>query len=324
MKPLVSVIVPIYNVEKYLKKCVDSVIAQTYENIEIILVDDGSPDNCGAICDEYGKKDKRVRIIHKQNGGLSDARNVGIDTCRGKYISFVDSDDFVSPFFLEILYNAIKQNDADISSLTRVVKFTDYSEYKVHFVENASDFKIKFVSVYEALKLMMYLKASNGAQLNLYKRELFDNLRFPVGYLYEDLATTYKALIKSKKIALVDADIYAYRIRSDSILRRTFNKDKMSIIEVTRSLYKDICEYDISLKKPVASRSFAANYNVFLQVPKEDKNSMRKLWDEVIKYRKIAMTDMNPNVRLKNRVGILVSYFGMNNAWRLGRKITHK
>lgn len=113
-QPLISIIVPVYKVEKYLKRCVDSILTQTYQNMEIILVDDGSPDNCGAICDRYKKTDNRVVVIHKRNGGLSDARNTAIPLAKGEYISFIDSDDWISSYYVEHLYEAVAKCDADI------------------------------------------------------------------------------------------------------------------------------------------------------------------------------------------------------------------
>ena len=115
MQDLISVIVPVYKVEKYLKRCVDSILAQTYPCLEVILVDDGSPDGCPAICDEYAREDRRVRVIHKENGGLSDARNAGIDAAKGKFLGFVDSDDYVHPRFYELLLQALKEEGADIA-----------------------------------------------------------------------------------------------------------------------------------------------------------------------------------------------------------------
>ena len=115
MEQLVSIIVPIYNVEKYIKECIDSIINQTYKNLEIILVDDGSPDCCPKICDEYSKKDKRIKVIHKENGGLSSARNAGLDVAKGEYVSFIDSDDVVDEKFIETLYNLCIENNCDIS-----------------------------------------------------------------------------------------------------------------------------------------------------------------------------------------------------------------
>ena len=115
MEDLISVVVPIYNVENYIKKCVDSILSQTYKNLEIILVDDGSPDNCPQICDEYAQKDNRIKVIHKENGGLSDARNAGIDISKGKFITFIDSDDYIEKDYVEVLYNSIKENASDMA-----------------------------------------------------------------------------------------------------------------------------------------------------------------------------------------------------------------
>ena len=127
---LISIIVPIYNVEKYLKKCIDSIINQTYKNLEIILVDDGSPDNCGKICDEYAKKDNRIKVIHKENGGVSSARNVGVENATGEYIGFVDSDDYIEKDMYEVLINNLKKENADISIIS------NYEVYKNKIIEN--------------------------------------------------------------------------------------------------------------------------------------------------------------------------------------------
>ena len=134
--PLITVIIPIYKVEKYLPKCLDSVLAQTYSNLEIILVDDGSPDNCGAICDEYAARDSRIRVIHKENGGLSSARNSGIDICRGKYISFIDSDDFVSPYFIEMLYRGVHDFNCEIATVEHGVSFMEGKDDSVVFAKD--------------------------------------------------------------------------------------------------------------------------------------------------------------------------------------------
>ena len=115
MEELVTIVVPVYKVEKYIDKCINSILSQTYKNLEIILVDDGSPDDCGKICDRYAKLDTRINVIHKENGGLSDARNAGNDVAKGKFISFIDSDDYIEPEYIEILYKAIKKDETDIA-----------------------------------------------------------------------------------------------------------------------------------------------------------------------------------------------------------------
>ena len=149
-KPLISVIVPIYKVEKYLNKCVKSIINQTYKNLEIILVDDGSPDNCGKICDKLAERDDRIRIIHKKNGGLSSARNAGIEIANGEYIGFVDSDDYIDNDMFETLYNNIKDNNADLSIIGYQIETIDNKVIKYFELEE---------KIYEYESLIRYIKS---------------------------------------------------------------------------------------------------------------------------------------------------------------------
>ena len=221
MSDLISVVVPIYNVEKYLTKCIDSIINQTYKNLEIILVDDGSPDNCGKICDEYKKKDNRIKVIHKKNGGLSDARNEGIKIATGKYIGFIDSDDFVNLKMIEILYDLLKNNNADISVVS----------YKYYFGEeenNNESVEIKSPKILSNIDAITYLfdnnKLGNYAWNKLYKLSLFDDVKYPVGKKMEDLGTTYKLFSKSNKIVYSDTELYYYLQRGDSILHSVDKK----------------------------------------------------------------------------------------------------
>lgn len=214
MQPLVSVIVPIYNVEEYLNTCVDSIINQTYKNIEIILVDDGSPDNCGKICDEYACKDSRVKVIHKKNGGLSDARNAGIDVANGEYLIFVDSDDWINKYMIERLLAFAIDKKLDIVEC----KFINiYSRQLVKDESNVGECKT-FSSI-EALE-----NHFNGQGLyrcvwnKIYKKYLFNDLRFPKGKVAEDLHTTYKLFFKASKVGLIDFHGYYYYIRNNSIM----------------------------------------------------------------------------------------------------------
>ena len=317
MDPLVSVIVPIYKVEKYLPCCIDSIISQTYKNIEIILVDDGSPDRCGEICDEYAKRDSRIVVIHKINGGLSSARNAGLNICRGDYISFIDSDDFVSSRFIEWLYDGVRKYTAEIVTCTGAVPFEDGCNQPD--LELETKHYIKEILPTEAIKRMMYQRLPNGAPFRLYKRDIFSDIRFPEGYLFEDVATTHKTFIKAKKMAVLSADIYAYRIRPDSIVRQSFDDRKKIAIEITRSLYKEIITYDKKLKKAAASRALAQNFHVYLQVPYRDVDTRQLFWNEIKKYRWLVLTDPCRLVRKKNRLGALVSVFGANIAYKIGQ-----
>lgn len=318
MNPLISVIVPIYKVECYLPKCVDSILMQTYKNLEIILVDDGSPDNCGKICDEYAKKDERIRVIRKENGGLSSARNAGIDVCRGKYLSFIDSDDFISSYFIEILYRTIVKFDSNISFLKKGISFSDATEGEIELAKNAKDYAAEEITPREAIRLMLYQKIPTGIQFKLYKREIFKTIRFPIGYLHEDTATSHRLLMQAKRITLVDARVYAYRIRADSIVREKFTPAKAISTLIGEQLVHDIMEYDPSLKAAAYSRAFALNYYVFIQVPSQDAFFMKKIWKSLLLYRDVVAKDNSPELRTKNKVGSICTYLGMRIAHELG------
>lgn len=210
-QPLVSVIIPIYKVEPYIHECVESVINQTYKNLEIILVDDGSPDNCPKICDEYALKDSRIKVIHKENGGLSDARNAGMKIATADYWSFVDSDDVCHPQMIEVLMKPILENSDIKLSCGYYDIFYDDS-YPQISNSISDDFQV-FDTVDYFIK-----KWTPSACMKIYHKELFDNISYPVGRYHEDTFTTYKLQYKAKKIACTDAKLYYYRKRSDSIM----------------------------------------------------------------------------------------------------------
>lgn len=317
-EPLVSVIVPIYNVEKYLAVCVESILNQTYSNFELILINDGSPDKCGEMCDVYAKSDKRIKVIHKENGGLSDARNVGIKRAVGEYVALIDSDDFVSPFFLEVFVSSAILNDSDIVCLNWSVPFFDGEDDRVILGTSITDFISGQIEPKQALKEMFYKKRPTGAPFNLYRREIFNEIQYPVGYYFEDLATTYKTYIKAKSMSYVDGPMYAYRKRKSGIMLQEFSEKKMIVVEVTNTVYHNVCNYDIRLKLPVTQRCFDTIFFVFLQVPDADKDNQKILWKEIVKYRKDVLFDRDSMVRRRNRMGVLVSYLGMRVTHKLG------
>lgn len=211
---LISVIVPIYNVEKYLTRCIDSIINQTYTNLEIILVDDGSPDNCGKICDQYAEKDSRIKVIHKKNGGLSDARNAGIDIATGQYIAFVDSDDFIDTNMYEILYENIKKTNSDIA-IANFYKFA--IEEEIIKIDKQQE-----ITVYNREEMFQHMYDNYlltvVAWNKLYKRHLFSELRYPVGKIVEDSAVIHYLIDKSTKIVITDLPLYFYYQRTNSIM----------------------------------------------------------------------------------------------------------
>lgn len=230
---LISVIIPVYNVDVFLEQCLESVIKQSYQELEIILVDDGSTDQSGTICDHFATIDKRIKVIHKPNGGLSDARNVGLDIAKGAYITFIDSDDYVSIDFVKSLYEAIKSNGAEISICDYMRTKIDNDqplkeEQNVVVYNNIDAIKNTYLLKFHGLEFVAWAK--------LYKRTLFvDNgLIFPVGKLYEDTYTTYKAMFYSNKIVYITSKLYFYRMRDNSITNMPYNKQRITVLDATR------------------------------------------------------------------------------------------
>ena len=215
--PIISVVVPVYNVEDYLPECVESILGQTFTDFELILVDDGSLDNCGTMCDSYEKKDSRVHVIHKENGGLSDARNKGIEQAKGRYITFIDSDDYIDATYLHYLYESALNTGADIVQANHT-SISDKMGSISADRHNAS-FDIKEFDTREAIKdFMLYKTQYANVWAKIYKKELFDGVRFPVGKLTEDEYTTYKLILKSQKVICLPKVIYFYRRRQGSIV----------------------------------------------------------------------------------------------------------
>lgn len=318
-RPLISVIVPVYNVEKYLKACVDSIVAQTYRSIEIILVDDGSTDRSGELCERYAS-DGRVMVLHKENGGLSSARNAGLDVCRGEYVAFIDSDDFVSPYFIEILYKAAAEYGADLAYCATGLSFLDGTDEAVQLAKDADDLSAAGLAPGELLEKYLYQSISNGAVWGLYRRTLFETVRFPVGYVFEDIATIYRVMILARRAAMVYAHVYAYRTRSGSTLHSGFAEKKMVAVDITRQLYAAVCTYDGRLQNAAASRAFSLNFHVFLQAPAGSEYAAI-LWKEIKKYRWRVLLNFSRQVRMKNRAGALISCFGRRTAAWFGKKL---
>ena len=222
---LVSIIVPIYKVEQYLDLCVRTILQQSYENLEIILVDDGSPDRCGTICDEFAKQDNRIKVIHKSNGGLSDARNVGIDLAAGDYVTFVDSDDYLMPDMIENLMNIIVREHADIAQC-------GYIRTKSNCIERAERSQVQY-KLYGKNRMSAFFKESQIRTMacgKIYKKSLFNEIRFPVGRLYEDVFTTYKLIHEADSVAVTNYIGYVYRINESSITMSEFSPKKLDSV----------------------------------------------------------------------------------------------
>ncbi|MFJ8064764.1 glycosyltransferase family 2 protein [Psychrobacillus sp. NPDC096426] len=285
MSEVITIIVPVYKVEDYLHRCVDSILNQTYKRLEIILVNDGSPDSCGKICDEYAMLDERVKVIHKKNGGLSDARNAGIDIAQGEYISFVDSDDWIDENYIEKLYQLLVNTNSDIS----VCNFIRTSTEKVH-VDNSKEEIYEYSNI-EALE-QLYEKF--GVQMvtawgKLYIRELFKDIRFPVGKIHEDEFTTYKLMYKAEKVVLTTAQLLFYWQREDSIMGVGFNiKHRIDVIDA----FKERAEFfeKIGLLN-LSNKTYRGLFAIYMDVNKrmntfEDSLSIKNFNKNLMDFRK--------------------------------------
>lgn len=248
---LISVIVPVYNVEAFLDRCVTSILNQSYPNLEVLLVDDGSTDHSPALCDAWAARDPRVTVIHKKNGGLSDARNAGLDAASGMYVSFIDSDDYVAETFIETLHSLLCQYHTDISAIS--YKLTSSTELEFQASSAAPNVTL-FQGADATRELFTDDTYTCSACNKLYTRKLFDTIRFPVGRFMEDLGTAYKLLIAAGQIVYSDEALYYYYQREGSIvhhLTRKFFQDRMDMIveryKVLEKLYPDMVENDFYL-----------------------------------------------------------------------------
>ena len=304
--PIVSIIVPCYNVEKYLPKCVDSLLHQTYTNLEIWLVDDGSPDSCGKICDDYARKDNRINVIHKKNGGNSDAKNVAIDRATGEWIVFVDSDDYVSEDYIETLYGLVERNHCKVgvawlqSFLEDTQPKVVQPSYEEHVFDNMTGIEKMF---YQEL-------FDTAAWCKIYHRSLFETgIRYPFGLIYEDLSTTYLLFLKADKVAFCNKIIYYYLLRKNSIEGQPFNKRKLdSALQIIDSIKSHSNEL-INVEKAVRCRMLSFCFHIMLEMPVDYADDRKRiLQDYVNKNRHKVLFDHR--ARKKARVAALLSYFG--------------
>ncbi|CDA10658.1 glycosyltransferases involved in cell wall biogenesis [Intestinibacter bartlettii CAG:1329] len=304
----ISVIIPIYKVEDYLHRCVDSIINQTYTNLEIILVDDGSPDNCPMICDEYSEKDSRIRVIHKKNGGLSDARNAGIDIATGKYIMFIDSDDFVDREMIESMMKNMIDNKVDMVVCNIKYVYEDREVVKY----NQED---RILDRYEAME--EYLKdgvVQAVAWNKLYKKSLINDMRYKVGKTNEDEFFTYKVVDKTDKIYYNSKPFYNYIQRNSSIMgkysikrldgveasyeRLNFIKEKYpTLYEKEKKTFVNLCIY---------------SYQMILKEPNLDKDKQgRKILNNYTKKIKFNKTELK-NYSYKDKLKIYLSKISLD------------
>lgn len=305
---LVSIVVPVYNVSAFLDRCVQSIVNQNYTNLEIILVDDGSTDQSGDKCDQWGKKDSRIVIYHKENGGLSDARNFGIKKSSGQYIAFIDSDDYVLPNYVEMLVSILIDKEADIS-------ITDFfvTRNKEYMGKETRFLKTYIYNAKDAIEVMCYQKYFGPSACGkLYRRECFENIQFPVGTLYEDIAVMYKIFAMAKKIVYSPIKTYAYYKRSGSIVNGCFSVKKMNYVEHTEEMLEYINVTYPDIRNAAISRFVWANFHVLMQIPYTCKFEIYKttLIKNIKKYGLNVL--LNRKVRLSNKIIVFLGLINMN------------
>lgn len=236
--PEISIIVPVYKVEKYLNECIDSILAQTFTDFELILVDDGSPDNCPALCDAAAEKDSRVRVIHQQNKGLSGARNAGIDIARGNWLGFVDSDDMIDPTFCEKMLHAAVQAGAEMAvcNILRMKENKALDSYQEHCLKDE-------VLSREEIVHRIQLSPFYMVMTRLCRREVFEKIRFPEGKNYEDAFTAPEILERVNKAACVAEPLYQYRLRSGSIMHAAVTLKNLEEVHANYVLFQYTMKY---------------------------------------------------------------------------------
>lgn len=303
-EPLISLIIPVYGVEKFLQKCLDSILAQTYKNMDIVVVDDGSIDSSGEICDEYAQKDKRIRVFHKKNGGLSDARNFGIEKSRGKYITFIDSDDYIEPDYICFLYKLISSDNYKMSICSIFNDFTKNG----NIVDNG-DGTFREISNVDALEMMCYHHLIDTcAYAKLFERSLFDNVKFPKGKVFEDIGTIYLLIDQCKKINCGFISKYHYVIRDDSITTKKFNEAKCDLIEMTDKMASYVVRKYPKLKNAVKRRRIYARFSTINQMLTIKDDTYLNLRDEYISFIKDNMLSvvLDKNTPMRDKVGCLL------------------
>ncbi len=315
IEPLISVIIPVYNVENYIGRCFRSVAKQTYKQLEIIFVDDGSTDASGKLCDQYAKYDKRVKVIHQKNGGLSQARNSGLKIAKGNYLTFLDSDDlFGSNDYLEKLYQKLVDTNSDISICAikelRPKTSLDYGQ----------KYQPETMSSEDCLRRMLNEQGFNvSAYAKLYHKNLWKNVSFPEGKLHEDLGTTYKLIMKAKQVAYLPNIKYLYVRRNESISSSHFTSRKLDILDLTDIMCTDIDKKYKDLKNTTNLRRLHARFSILCQIDKRSHPQLERKLTKYIKAHKNYILK-NPEAGIKDKIAIrtiLISVSLFRTVWKV-------
>ncbi len=303
-KPLISIVIPVYNVEVYLRRCIDSILNQKYTNLEIILVDDGATDKSPQICDEYAKNDSRILVIHKHNEGVSSARNIGTNRALGKYISYIDSDDIISPDYISYLFNLITKYKTKISMcriLDCIDKVLDGDEKKEEILLDGT----------QALKMLFYQKEfTTSVSGKLYSTQLMKKFEFPINCRYEDLMMIYKILYESNSIIYGQCQLYYYMHHDGSFMDASYNKNSLNLKSAADELFLFVEDKCPSALQAARSQKFSSYCQLYVLLSNEMSNSHieNELWVWIVKNRISILKDKN--VRYKNRFAVLCTMLG--------------
>ena len=303
----ISVVVPAYNVKNYLEKCIGSLVNQTFSDYEIIIVDDGSTDGTSDLCDELAIKNSRIVVFHKENGGLSDARNFGIDKSQGEYITFVDSDDYVAPVYLEWLYKPVEKCGAEVSATSLLPFF----ENETPIFDGEVEYTV--VSVEEAVRKMLLRESiTHSAGGKLYKRELWKDICFPVGLLYEDYLTTFFVMKKAKMVGITTPSLYYYLQRQDSIMHYKCNEKTVKIIEATKQVTPKIVSEWPQLKTEALDLQVALCLKCMQHILNEKPNDFIEEQGEIKRIVKNSMGNLlfSKKTPIKDKIKVVSFLFG--------------
>lgn len=294
-KGKISVIVPVYKVEPYLRKCLDSILGQTYRDLEILLVDDGSPDACPAICEKYAARDPRVQVIHKENGGLSSARNAALDICTGDYIGFVDSDDWIEPEMFETLITGLTEAQADIAVCGR------FEEYQGHSVAHRWP-EARVMDREEALgELLRNDRLQNLVWDKLYRRALFEGIRFPVGKTFEDMAVMHWLFLRAQRVVCLPEAMYHYLQRPDSIVGDISLKNRLTHYHMARERYEALRHDWPQFADRMAAQCVASAvglWSVYQENPKDQRREYRQEMSDIAAFAKLHRREALEYMRL--------------------------
>ncbi|MBZ2404815.1 glycosyltransferase family 2 protein [Liquorilactobacillus hordei] len=309
--PLISVIVPVYNVAPFLRRCLDSIINQIYKNIEIVLVNDGSTDNSGEILNEYKLKDPRIKIIQQRNGGLSNARNTGISNSKGTYITFIDSDDYVSKDYVSYLLSLLQKNNFQsklaICSLMNI--FTKTKTQK----DNGNGQEVVLTGK-ECIEKMCYQDlVDTCAYAKLGARELYDNVKFPEGMLFEDIATTYKLFDLCDTVCCGFQAKYFYVIREGSIVTSNFSTKKLELLPMTDKMASYVSSKYPELAPATLRRQVYSRFSTLNQILADSNANVPSQKKAILNYLKLHKKDVlsNPKTPKRDRVAYFFLSFGI-------------